>query len=81
MPIKKIAEPISIYRHFNRNYKPEELLAELKNLINSGRYEDYILIAIGNGGRSTRIASTDNDLRCGDLFYMLELAKNDIMDL
>ena len=75
-------EILSFHRSYKRNYTPEQLLGEIKNLIGSGEYEDFMFVAEGwNGNRSIRIGSTDKDLRAGDLLYLNELIKADIMEL
>jgi len=79
---EKAVIPISRHRIFKRNYTPSEILGEIKTLIQSGEYKDFMFIANGgNGGRSIRIGSTDRDLRVGDLLFLNELIKEDILDL
>lgn len=73
-------EIMSMHRSYNRNYDPDELLGEIKNLIRSGDYEDYMFVAAGRK-RSIRIGSTDKDLRVGDLLFLNQLIKDDIMGL
>ena len=70
---------ISEYKMFCRNYTPEELLSEITNLISSGEYEDFMFVAAGDI-RSVRIGSKNKDLRVGDLLYLNQLIKEDIMN-
>ena len=70
---------ISKHRMFHRNYTPSELLGEITNLINSGDYEDFFFVASGEM-RSVRIGSKNRDLRIGDLLYLIELIKADIIN-
>jgi len=72
---------ISSYRSFNRSYKPDELLGEIKNLISCDGYEDFIFIAGGNSGRAMRFSSRDMELRYGDVLLLLELCKDDLKEL
>ena len=74
-------ESISNYRKFSRNLNPREMLGEITNLINADEYEDFIFIADGEKRRCVRIGSHDADLRIGDLLYLLEVAKADLMKL
>jgi len=78
--MKKNITPISSYRIFKRSYLPNELLGEITTLINSDDYCDYVFIANGNI-RSVRIGSEDSSIRYGDVLYLLELAKLDIMEV
>jgi hypothetical protein len=73
------SEPISNHRIFARNYNAEEMVGEVRNLIGTGKYQDFIFVAAGEGGRSVRIGSIDNDLRIGDLLYLIELARQDVL--
>lgn len=80
MPKTEKVEIISKYRLFKRNYTPEELLGEITNLIKYGGYEDFMFVAAGDDGlRSTRIGSSDRNLRIGDLLHLLEFIKSDIL--
>jgi len=72
---------LSRHRTFHRNYTPVEFLGEVKNLTSSEDYDDFLVVAIGSGGLSIRIGSRDRELRYGDLIYMLEKAKLDILEL
>ncbi len=72
-------EAISSYRTFTRNYTPEQLLGEIKTLIESERYDDFMFVAAGKE-RSIRIGSTERNLRVGDLLFLNELIKEDIMN-
>ena len=71
---------ISHHRLFNRNLKRAELIGEIKNLVEEERYEDFIFIAEGSNGRAVRIGSDDLDLRYGDLIWMLDGAKKDVLE-
>jgi hypothetical protein len=73
-------EAISNYRTFNRNLDPKQMLGEIMTLIESEEYQDFIFIAAGKIRRSLRIGSTDNDLRIGDLLFLLEMAKQEILE-
>jgi len=80
MPLKPIL--LSSHRIFVRNYSPAELLGEITNIIQSGDYEDFMFIAVGdNGSRAIRIGSKDRGLRIGDLLYLNQLIKENIMEI
>jgi hypothetical protein len=81
MANKPKIEAISQHRGFARNYLPKEFAGEVRSLVECGDYEDFMLIATGDGGRVTRVGSSDGDLRYGDLFYMLEMAKQDLLEI
>lgn len=75
---KKKPEVLSHYRMFNRNYTREELLGEIKNLLEEEGYEDYLFIASGSKGFCSRIGSDTQDLRNGDILWLLKCIEKDV---
>jgi hypothetical protein len=75
---KKKPEVLSHYRMFNRNYSREELLGEIKNLLNEDGYEDFMFLASGPKGFCSRVGSDDQDLRNGDILWLLKCFEKDV---
>jgi hypothetical protein len=75
---EKKPEVLSHYRLFNRNYTKEELLGEIKNLLEEDGYEDFLFIASGPKGFCSRIGSEDQNLRNGDILYLLKCIEKDV---
>jgi len=73
---------MSHHRNFVRNYSREEFLGEVSNILRDDNYKDFMFVGLGGDGtRSIRIGSEDRDLRIGDLLYLNEIIKEDIMRL
>jgi len=71
---------ISHHRTFVRNYSREELLGEINNIMRDSSYKDFMFVAVSDeGDRAIRIGSEDRSLRVGDLLFLNQVMKDDIM--
>ena len=81
MPSRPKVEVISRHRMLHRNYTPEEMAAEVSLLVKREEFVEFVFIASGPGIRATRMGSSDGDLRTGDVFVLLRLIEDDLLEL
>ena len=61
-------------------YKPSEMLFELKKMVESGEYQDYIVLA-NSGDRCVRIiSSVGDDFLNRDVLWVLMRVINDLLE-
>ena len=74
--MKKKIEVLKTHENVPPILKPVEMLIELRNMVESGEFEDYVVIMEGPDKRSFLIASEGDDFLNRDLLWLLaETAK------
>lgn len=76
-------EVFNSHKRMERAYTPQELVHELQNLVNSGDYDDFMILYLGDEARGVRFGSTKDRKGFGDtsiMSFLLNITLRDLLD-